>query len=1340
MTLAYYGKSRKRGVGLALAAILAIILGTVGAVSLQGGSARADADANQINISSMTCVTGGVDIHFNAPHADEGTATDPHVLTVHYTINGGGDTTATVNEDQFGNGHPNWTLSISGSGTFTVVSATSGSLAWDGNGGPSVFCGSSTLAGSVHLQKVWLDASGNETDTGLPASVSFTATGTGMSDVSLTSPTWSHDFTNVSGDVTITENAPDGWKVVGVNCSVAKALAPQHTNGGDASFTVDGEAWNCTFTNQKLASTTGTLTVYKALKSAPSGVTEGDFSMHVLDSNGQDVATSPQPGSTAGTSYTLPAGHYTVSETGGTPGFSQGFTGDCVSGGAVTVTAGAAVTCTITNDYSASTLTGSITINKYFVEADGTTKATDNLPTGVDFTYTGANGGGSFTLTADKSWTWNLPDAPVGYYHFDEASIPGWHTVDVHCYSSAVTPRSAVAPEADASFTLKEGESWTCDFTNQRVEQSSQTYTVTVEKYISDALATTGSFSLSSTTTASNVPGCESGCTNPFTLDSNNGWMATTTAMAAGSQYSVVESGVAASAGTCTANDTYYLAGYKMGATLADAQAAPLDTSASITDLQSNMYVIVVNQLCAQSNVGGTITINKLWQDANGSQTSYNLPASVDFSYTDPNGDSHTFTIQPDKNGMWTWTLPNAPTGHYSFQEMTIDGWHTVDAHCSATPSTMAPESVEADASFTMNEGENWTCTFTNQPTSSSQTYTVTIAKYISGAHADATNANNTTFNMDVSYTINGSSGTGTFTLSPAPGTNTTNAYEAVTVPLTSADAYATNETGVPTAPGQCTAETPFYLAGYRVSSTSMANAASQPLSTTSPSFTNLQSNQYVIVVNQPCQAQNLVGSITIVKSWEDAQGNPVSVDSSQVAGFTGTGTGVDATFDLTASSTSAAGPYSRQFFGLANGTYSFTEGPITGWALHDITCTPTSTSVPHFDVPGSTLSIDFNNTEGMTCTFHNQQQAAPSGATLTIVKEWRDANGTVMTSGFGTASFTSDVSGHESFMLGTNNVGGSNQLVISGITPGTYHLTEAGQAGWNFVNVGCTNNALTKGLVPSTSFGVIVPENGNITCTVVNQAVATGTTGSITIVKQWVNNDMTPLPANLIPGEGATFTASGTGVSGFSLPMSGAWSNMFSGLTAGTFGFNENAVTGFTLHSASCTDNANSAPVNFDLNGGTSMYEAALAAGQNITCTFVNEANSQLATFVPPTFTFVPIPGVVTTPTASPSASPSATQSPSATTTTTPPTTVPTNESPSTNTGNTGVNEQPSNLGNNAPSANNAVAGVQAPGAPSTGSGSAMGSTGNTLAIALGLVTIAASAAAFAFSRKNRS
>lgn len=1089
MTLAYYGKSRKRGVGLALAAILAIIVGTVVGAGTLGGGTSAYAWSHTLDV--VTVVNGGTH-----------TAGDFSI----YVHNSGG--TNTSGSPHAGQGAPGTAYGLE-QGMYTVGVS-------DPMGYSVGFSGDCASGGSVNI----------DTDTVHTCTVTLTSNA-----VVLESPL---QLTSMCSD----------------NPDVSRHWRVRNPNSTDVAYT-----WEVVGTTQ---TGSGTATANSDVFFDTQTVAGPNTTKISWMDNGVEKSTVK------------------------------------ASGGAA---------C------APSTLTGSITINKYFVEADGTTKATDNLPSGVDFTYTGPDGGGSFTLTADKGWTWGRKDAPTGYYHFDEASIPGWHTVGVHCYSSAVSPRSAVAPEADASFTLNEGESWTCDFTNQRVEQSSQTYTVTIAKYISldHATATNAngaSFSMHADWT---------GGTGDYALDQNgfNGgsaYEAITGPLPAGSSYSTNETGVPMSAEECQPGDAFYLSGYGVGTSLANAAAnVSSQPAGAIPSLNSDMYIVVVNQPCQQSNVGGTITINKLWEDANGSQTSSNLPASVSFSYTDPSGMSHDFTLPDSTTGEWTWTLPEAPTGHYSFQEMTADGWHTVDAHCSATPSTLGPETVEADASFTMKAGENWTCTFTNRPVSNSQTYRVTIAKYISGDHADATNAANTTFTMNWSGTL----GSGSYPLDPN-GFNGGAAYEAMTSPMVAGSTYATSETGVPTSPDQCRADTPYYLAGYRVSSTSMADAATAPLSPDSPNFTNLQANQYVIVANQPCQAQNLVGSITIVKSWEDANGQPMTVDSSQIASFTGTGTGVDSSFDLT-----SAGGYSHQFFGLNSETYTFTEAPITGWTLTGITCTSTSLSVPTYAVAGSMLSIAFNNTEGMTCTFHNQQQAAPSGASLTIVKEWRDASGNVMETGFGTASFTSDVTDHASFMLGTGNSGASNvnQLVISGITPGTYHITEAGQAGWNFVSSTCTNNAMQNTLVPSSSFGVVVPENGDITCTVVNQAVA----GVDTFV---------PIPSLVFPGQ-------------------------------------------------------------------------------------------------------------VTIPAASPSASPSET------TTSTAPANVPGNtgsESPSTNTGNTGVGSQPSNINNNAPSANNAVAGVQAPGAPSTGSGSSSSDAGNTLAITLGILTIAASGAAYALSRKNRS
>jgi prealbumin domain-containing protein len=73
-----------------------------------------------------------------------------------------------------------------------------------------------------------------------------------------------------------------------------------------------------------------------------------DFSVHVR-AGGADVAGSPQPGTAAGTTYTLVPGAYTVSED-ANPNYAATFSGACNASGAVTLGEGSVSTCTLTND------------------------------------------------------------------------------------------------------------------------------------------------------------------------------------------------------------------------------------------------------------------------------------------------------------------------------------------------------------------------------------------------------------------------------------------------------------------------------------------------------------------------------------------------------------------------------------------------------------------------------------------------------------------------------------------------------------------------------------------------------------------------------------------------------------------------------------------------------------------------------------------------------------------------------------------------------------------------------------------------------------------------------
>lgn len=96
-----------------------------------------------------------------------------------------------------------------------------------------------------------------------------------------------------------------------------------------------------------------TLHVIKAVNNTGGGTaTPANFTMHVSTLHpSANVSGSPQAGtSTPGTSYSLSAGPYVVSEDADSS-YSQSFSGDCDVNGFVTLSAGDNKTCTVTNIY-----------------------------------------------------------------------------------------------------------------------------------------------------------------------------------------------------------------------------------------------------------------------------------------------------------------------------------------------------------------------------------------------------------------------------------------------------------------------------------------------------------------------------------------------------------------------------------------------------------------------------------------------------------------------------------------------------------------------------------------------------------------------------------------------------------------------------------------------------------------------------------------------------------------------------------------------------------------------------------------------------------------------------
>jgi uncharacterized repeat protein (TIGR01451 family) len=119
---------------------------------------------------------------------------------------------------------------------------------------------------------------------------------------------------------------------------------------------------------------------------------------------------------------------------------------------------------------------------------------------------------------------------------------------------------------------------------------------------------------------------------------------------------------------------------------------------------------------------------------------------------------------------------------------------------------------------------------------------TVTIDKFVNGAHATVQNTG-AFFSMASSWEAqNIGNGTGSYTLDANDG------YHAVTSAMTHGSSYTTHETS----PAECTNEYPYKLVGYSTGSTA-EEAAANPKSQTAPDFHNLTGDKYVAVWNEGC-------------------------------------------------------------------------------------------------------------------------------------------------------------------------------------------------------------------------------------------------------------------------------------------------------------------------------------------------------------------------------------------------------------------------------------------------------------------------------------------------------
>lgn len=254
----------------------------------------------------------------------------------------------------------------------------------------------------------------------------FTTTGTGLSSFSLDDDadgTLSNTkvFSNLSaGTYSVTETVPTGWTQTSATCSDQSPV--------NAISLQAGENITCTFTNTKAA----TLKVVKSVTNNNGGEkTAADFPLFV---DGNSVTNN--------VANVFALGSHTVTETQQTGYSFVSFTGDCDSQGQVTLNAGDAKTCTITNDDQV----GTLIVKKVIVNDNGGNAVVS------DFSFK-VNGGSNIAFETDAQ---NDLTVNAGTYTVIENVAVGYTTTYNNC----------------TSVNVPNGGSATCTITNDDVAPS----------------------------------------------------------------------------------------------------------------------------------------------------------------------------------------------------------------------------------------------------------------------------------------------------------------------------------------------------------------------------------------------------------------------------------------------------------------------------------------------------------------------------------------------------------------------------------------------------------------------------------------------------------------------------------------------------------------------------------------------------------------------------------------------------------------------------------------------------------------------------------------------------
>lgn len=282
-----------------------------------------------------------------------------------------------------------------------------------------------------------------------------------------------------------------------------------------------------------------------------------------------------------------------------------------------------------------------------------------------------------------------------------------------------------------------------------------------------------------------------------------------------------------------------------------------------------------------------------------------------------------------------------------------------------------------------------------------------------------------------------------------------------------------------------------------------------------------------------PVATAQAVGTISVQKQLQDAQGNPVTGD---LSGWTFNVSGPGGTFSMT---TNAQG---MATIGVAPGTYTITEQPRAGAQL-----------VGFFI--GNTPIASFQVVAGQTTSITAINRVAGTAA-IQISKQIVDATGAVIPtadrSGF---QFTITGPGGFSQTVTTDAVGNAS---LTNLAQGTYTVTEQPRSGYQLVTLMVNNVQVPNGASFTVTAGSTVP--------IVAQNRA-ATTGTITFTKQVVDAQGNPVPTASRAGFQFTVTCGTTFSQQVTTDATGTAT--VTNVPAGSCTVSETVPSGFTFVSA---------------------------------------------------------------------------------------------------------------------------------------------------------------------------